>query len=338
MMTHPSPNLIFFCELPAGALASLFADPNVINDLLALRANVSLAIPDQSAERAAVVRQLNQAGIPVIGWLLLPKEQGYYFNAGNPSHAAAFYHEFRQWTRENGLVWTGIGLDIEPDLPEMEMYFDARRGHVLRQLPRRLFDGPVVRRAQLVYRALVDEMRGDGYTVESYQFPFIVDERAAGSTLLQRLFRLVDLPVDREILMLYSSLPKRVGSDSGAGMLWSYAPDAQVIAVGSTGGGTEIPALTWEELVRDLRLARRWGDTIAVYSLEGCVQEGFLTRLRTLDWDERVVLPLRAARQVDRYRRLFRAILWLCARPGVILGGLMVAIALAILGGRRRRP
>lgn len=55
----------------------------MIEDLLALRARVALMLSDFSDERSAVVRQLNAASVPVIGILLLPVEQGYYFTADN---------------------------------------------------------------------------------------------------------------------------------------------------------------------------------------------------------------------------------------------------------------
>ena len=79
------PRLTFFCELEADALETLFADSSVIDNLVTLEASVSLGILDLSPGRAAVVRRLNEAGIPVIAWQLLPKEQGYWFNLGNAS-------------------------------------------------------------------------------------------------------------------------------------------------------------------------------------------------------------------------------------------------------------
>jgi hypothetical protein len=33
------------------------------------------------------VHLLNRAGIPVTAWLVLPKEQGYFLNAGNAEEA-----------------------------------------------------------------------------------------------------------------------------------------------------------------------------------------------------------------------------------------------------------
>jgi hypothetical protein len=62
------PRLTFFCELEADALEALFADSSVIGNLATLEASVSLGILDLSPGRAAVVRRLNEAGIPVIAW------------------------------------------------------------------------------------------------------------------------------------------------------------------------------------------------------------------------------------------------------------------------------
>ena len=46
----------------------------------------------------------------------------------------------------------------------------------------------------------------------------------------------------------------------GGAILWSYAPEADSVGVGITGGGVDLPdaikadPLTWEEFTRDLRL------------------------------------------------------------------------------------
>ena len=101
--------------------------------------------------------------------------------------------------------------------------------------------------------------------------------RLTGGSLLRRVFGLVDLPVDRDVFMLYSSFLGKLGS----ALLWSYGPEAKAIGVGSTGGGVEVganmPVLTWDALVRDLQLARQLGKDIFIFSLEGCVRQGFLS-------------------------------------------------------------
>jgi hypothetical protein len=318
-----APRVDFACELQSDALQTLFADPTVVDDLVALKAGVVLGLLDLSLERAAVVQQLNEAGIPLTAWLLLPKDEGYWFNAANAPQAAACYRDFRVWTAEHGLQWDGVGMDIEPDFYEFQQLLSPGRWRLLPRMLRRAFNKEVVRRAQVAYSALVTQMRADGHRVETYQFPAIIDERRAGSTLLQQVFGVVDLQADREVLMLYTSFFRAVGP----GVLWSYARDAQAIAVGSTGGGdeveTEIPPLDWEEFARDLRLAKRWRDEIFVFSLEGCVRQGFLGKLRDLDWDGEVTPPLKSAGQVDSFRRGLQAVLWASAHPYLVLASLV---------------
>jgi hypothetical protein len=332
------PRLTFFCELETSELKSLFADASVIKNLNALKARVGLGILDLAPDRASVVRSLNEAKIPVVAWLLLPMEQGYWFNADNALQATARYHAFEAWTEEYGLHWAGIGLDIEPDIREVER-FVTDRSRLLLTLLRRAFDSERVRTAQAAYRALVAKMRMDGHQVDSYHVPLIIDERRAGSTLLQRVLGLVDVPSDREVLMPYTSFLR----PHGPGILWSYAPDTQSIGVGSTGGGVQVaglgdvPPLNWDELTRDLRLARRWSDDIHIFSLEGCLRQDFLQRMIEFDWDGPVELPYESARKIDGLRKALRMILWASAHPVLILMGLVCLIWLLMRVRSRRR-
>ena len=100
------------------------------------------------------------------------------------------------------------------------------------------------------------------------------------------------------------------------------------VGVGVTGGGvqmegvSEIRPLDWVEFSRDLRLARRQTDDIHVFSLEGCVQQGFLERLRTFDWDGPVTLPLDQARKTNVVRKGLQGVLWVSAHPLLVLAGL----------------
>lgn len=305
-----APRLTFFCELAPGPLRALFAAPAVTEDLVALRAGVSLGLLDLGPERVEVVRRLNREGIPVTAWLLLPEDQGYWFHAGNVAQATARYDAFRAWSAEHGLEWAGVGLDLEPDLRELRQVLEGGWRRLPGLLPR-LGRGGQVREARVGYVALVERIRADGHRVDTYQFPFIVDERQARSTLLQRLSGVLDLPADREVLMLYTSFVR----PHGAAVLWSYGPGAPSIAVGITGGGVEFPGarvpppLEWAELSRDLRLAVRWTHDLHVFSLEGCVRQGFLSRLRTFDWDAPVDPPAIPARRVDALRRVVRGVL-----------------------------
>ena len=322
--------ITFFCELRAQELKKLFEDRFVFDDLKTLNAGLSLGILDFSPERANVVKKLTRMGIPVTAWLLLPEEQGYWFNLGNYLEATTRYQEFRTWSAENQLEWAAVGLDIEADINEMKGLTDDR-GAMIQKALKRLRDTKGYRLAKKNYESLVAQIHTDGYLVESYHFPLIMDDRESSSTVLQRVAGLVDVAVDREVLMLYSSFFR----PHGHSILWSYAQKAQAIGIGNTGGGVQtgglenVPYLTWDEFATDLRLARRSGKPIYVFSLEGCVQQGFLPRLVTFDWQAEVDLPTTAL--VSAGRSGLRGLLWALERPVVVLAGLAGVIGTLLM-------
>lgn len=109
--------------------------------------------------------------------------------------------------------------------------------------------------------------------------------------------------------MLYSSFIRTLGP----GLLWTYGPEADAIAVGTTGGGPDIeghpqmPVLSWEEFARDLRLARHFTDQVYVHSLEGCVWQGFIGRLGTFDHrPEAAAIAIGSALLLGGVRRVAR--------------------------------
>lgn len=314
------PKLTFFCELEAEPLERLFSDPKVVNYLKTLNAQVSLGLLDLSERRAESVRRLNAEQIPVTAWLLLPKEQGYWFNLDNASHSASRYAAFKDWSAEHGLQWAGIGLDIEPDIQLIQQLLRDRLTG-LKRLVKKALDGQRLQKATREYRALVAQIRHDGYLVESYQFPLILDERDAGSTILQRVGGLVDLEVDREVFMLYTSFLR----PHGAAVLWEYARHADGVGIGNTGGGVEIAGvqqpdyLSWQEFERDLRLACQHTEHLYIFSLEGCVNQGFLPGLVDFDWHQRAPIPTDQLSRVRRFRRLAHVVLWTASRPWIIL-------------------
>jgi hypothetical protein len=164
-----------------------------------------------------------------------------------------------------------------------------------------------VERAERDYAELVAEIHGTGRSVEAYHFPHLLDERAAGTMLLRRSLGLVDVPVDAEVYMLYATYLGRAGARA-------YFPDAGCIALGVTGGGVNAnePAarsrhLTWEELEPELRAAAEHTREVYVFSLEGCVEKGWLERLAAVRWEEPVPpLPPGEVRRARRGRALAR--------------------------------
>jgi hypothetical protein len=237
------------------------------------------------------------------------------------------YEEFRDWSAREELQWSGIGVDIEPDIVEFQQLL-TNKWRLLRTFFQRLLGNKKLGDAQQAYRSLVTQMRSDGYVVESYEFPFMVDEQRAGSSLLRRLFGVSDVPSNQRVLMLYTSFFRPFGPT----FLWSYAADADSVGVGITGGGVELegvrhpPSLSWEEFSRDLRLAASRCRDLHIFSLEGCVERGFLDRLQTFDWDLPIRPPHPWVEILHVLRSAFHASLWLVSRP-VVLIGLLVGVA-----------
>src|ERR1051326_121248 len=320
MSSLQRPRLTFACEVDPIRMSALIANTSVIADLQALDARVALMLSDLSDERAFSIQALNRAAIPVIAVPLVSLEEGYYFTADNAPRAAERYEEWKAWTVRHKLSWAGVGLDIEPDA-QLYLQLMDNPWRLVPTLISRLFDRARPNRAKAAYSSLVERIRSDGFSVENYQFPLIADERWARSTMLQRMFGLVDVRTDREVWMLYTSVLPFVGP----GLLWIYAADRKSVGVGSTGGGPDIPghprvpALDWNAFSRDLRLAHTWCNDLLIHSLEGCVEQGYLSRLRGFDW-ERAETPPATARLAAAFRHVLRGVLWAGARPWPAVG------------------
>jgi len=145
--------------------------------------------------------------------------------------------------------------------------------------------------------------------------------------MLQRVFGLIDLPVDREVWMLYTNFVR----PHGAGMLASYAGEAQAIGLGSTGGGVELESLdfkplSWEEFSRDLRLAWYYRGDIYIFSLEGCLQQGFIERLKDFSWDYPVILPEPDLQRVEGWRRSLQSLLWFLSHVSVVISAALAGL------------
>jgi hypothetical protein len=226
--------------------------------------------------------------------------------------AATFdrFAKFDKWSTDNGLRWQAVGLDMEPSLKDWSVI----NGHKLRfagmVLGRLLQSNRKVYRLRWAYAALIRQIQSHGYYTQTYQLPLIVNERRAHSTVLEKVLGLVDVQGDQEVLMLYTSFNPALG----AAIIWNYGPEAQAIAIGSTAGSADASGrfspLTWDEFSRDLIVARHFSRTIGVYSLEGCIRQGYITRLNTMDWNRPVQIPAASIRRAARVQKVIYCLLW----------------------------
>lgn len=271
--------LTFFTELKSSPLHALVSDHEVLAPLASRGAAVSMAMLDLDEQRLRAAERICSMGIDLTAWLVLDPDAGYWLNADNFEAARARYEEVRHWIWRSGLPIQTIGLDIEPPIEDAIQLL--QRGYQgFWELLQRRRTVAAYQSARERYLELVGAIRADGFCVETYQVPIILDERVTRTSLLQRALGFVDVPADREVLMLYRSL---VPSPLAECLVDAYGREAQAIAVGITGGGVDFilnafgaRVLALRHLLADLRRAARYTDRLYVFSLEGCVQRRYL--------------------------------------------------------------
>ena len=317
-------------------MQALFADPTTIAALRALHAQVAVALPDYSAERAQVVRMLNQQQIPVIAGLTLQTKDGPYFNADDAAEAPAQYAAFETWSRQNGLHWTAVGLDIEPNFTQLA----ALKNHpwrVITMVFRNSFDGERMDRAQQIFSALIRQIQSQGYSVETFTLPYGPVENNFHTDLLDRLLGTFDVRSNENYLMIYTSYARPVGSS----IILDLGPSAQSIAVGITDGpppaGSGFGPLNWDEFSSDLLVASHFTRHIGVYNLEGCVSQGYLPRLESMNWSASVVLPAASISRAERHIMAFGIALWIAAHFLYFVAAALLILILLVWRWRIRR-
>jgi hypothetical protein len=246
----------------------------------------------------------------VIAGVTLQTKDGPYFNADDVAEAPAQIAAFEKWTRENGLRWDAVGLDIEPNFGELAA-LKNRRWRLITTLLRNSLDAKRIERAQDAYSALIRQIQSQGYPVETYTLPYGPVERNLHTSLLDRLLGTVDVSGDENDVMIYTSYARPVGS----AIILDLGPYAQGIVVGVTDGlppaGSGFGPLDWEEFSSDLIVASHFAHHIGVYNLEGCVRQRFLPRLETMDWGGSVVIPAASISRARRHVMVLSIALWI---------------------------
>jgi hypothetical protein len=321
------------CNEGIARMQALFNNPDVVANLRDLHAQVAVALDDFSPERAQTVQFLNEQQIPVIAGLSMPPDEGYYFNADNVAEAPARIAAFENWTRDYGLRWAAVGLDIEPDFSKLTA-LKSHRWRLFTTLLRNSLNGGRIARAVQTCSALVRELQSQGYPVETYEMPYVPAEKLVHSTLLDRMLGTFEIPGSEEVLMVYTSYARPVGS----AILLYLGPRAQSIAVGVTDGplpaGSGFGPLDWNEFSRDLLVASHYSHHIGVYNLEGCVRQGFLPRLKAMDWSGSVFIPAASVSLARRHVIVFCTVLWVASH---LLYFIVAALVLAGRLAHRRR-
>lgn len=320
------PRISFFNEMKSDALIGLFKDSTLIPTLHQLHAEIRMGILDLTPQRVMVLKSLNKANIPVVAWLLLPEEKGYWFHSGNGDMAIERYKEIKEWAVENQIEFSGIGLDLELDMNDMKM-LQSNPLKLLSRLPGRLYDKSEIETGSRKYAELIATIKKDGFKVESYYASFIKDETALQNTSIQQLTKFLDIKTDKEIPMLYSSF---MGNADGLLKIYGLDVGLKQVAIGSTGGGvdTTLPILTYEELVHDLNMASKFADEIHIFSLEGCVQHGYLKKLLEYKYNPTNSFDPSQVKSVQKLQKIFKTVSTTLSYPTIFFTSLLLIIIL----------
>lgn len=324
------PVLSFFNEMKGPELKTLFADTTLIPTLQQLHAEIRMGMLDLSPERAEILKKLNEANVPVVAWLLLPEEKGYWFHSGNGEEAIARYKEIKQWADQQGIRFKAIGLDLELDMNDLKL-FKTSPWALIRKLPARLYDAESIENGRAVYGQLLALIRKDGYPIESYYASFVRDETENGTTSLQRLTKFLDVPTEKEIPMLYTSF---MGNAGGFLKVYALEPRLKYVALGSTGGGvdTTLHTLSWDDLAHDLRVVGPVAEEIHIFSLEGTVKKGFLTRLVDFDYTPAPEIKEDQVKAVQNIRSNILTISKILSYPTLLFLGIALVLILVAWG------
>ena len=304
------PIISFFNEMKSRDLVNMFDDSTIIPTLKKMNAEIRMGMVDLSFDRVEVVKKLNQAGIPVVAWILLPENEGYWFNSSNGLQALKRYRDFQQWAAFNDLEFKAIGIDLELDINDAKLVRE-NPWNLFWMIPPRLYSKSEYEKGQREYAQLIETMQRDGYMVESYYAPFIKDETAIGNSAIQQATKFLDIKTNKEIPMLYSSF---LGNPDGYYKVYASDIGLKAVGVGSTGGGvdTTLPTLSYEELVHDITVASMFADEVHVFSLEGCIQKGYLTRLADQQFDTKIEFDqgqIQSVQQLQQFVKLLSNIL-----------------------------
>jgi hypothetical protein len=323
------PQISFFNEMKTPGLVKLFEDTTVIQNLKILKAQIRMGMLDLTPERAEIIRRLNQENIPVVAWLLLSEEEGYWFTLHNGDQAIRRYKEITQWAKSNNLKFHGIGLDMELDINDVKL-MKSSPWKLITKLPSRLYDTKTLDMARVKYDSLLSLIRSDGYFSESYYASFVKDEVNLGNTALQQLTGFMDIPADREIPMLYSSF---IGNAEGLLTVYGKEAGMYTIGLGSTGGGFDptLPTLSYSQLIHDINFASAFASELHIFSLEGCVEKGYLSRLTS----EKIIATGNPApeqiKSTKRLQTVFKRLSGMLSYPTVFFTGLFIGILLLFI-------
>jgi len=86
-----------------------------------------------------------------------------------------------------------------------------------------------------------------------------------------------------------------------------------------------------------LMVANHFSHVIGVYNLEGCVRQGYLARLKHVNWNDSVTIPEESVRRATQFRKRVQRVLWIASNLPYFLLTFLVAFLWTIVWWNKRR-
>jgi hypothetical protein len=83
--------------------------------------------------------------------------------------------------------------------------------------------------------------------------------------------------------------------------------------------------------------ASHFTKVVGIYNLEGCIQQGFLSKLKNFDWDQKVTITANSLNKVAHFRRLVSLAIWILSYWIYVAIVIMLFISWIIWLLRKRR-
>lgn len=311
------PIVTYIYNMPSHTMAEFWRD-EVYTHLSIHQMRICMAIRDTSDIRAEIVRQLNRRRIPVVAWIV-PEEHAstHDYRMHDAEEFNTRYQHIHGWSISQGLRWDAIGIDIEPDIRDTVRFGDDPKVDY-QTLIQRFGERWHIDEATTQYQAIMARIHADGYQSESYEVPFVRDDRVSQSTVARRLLGLPNVAAQHTVVRLCSSTARPYGP----GLIATYAPEYAAAIIGNVDDGNDTNhPLSLAELLRDVAHVAACGvKHIYITEMAHIFASGWHEHIAQPTW-LRQPLPVadETHRQVARMRAGLRALLWAGARPAVLL-------------------
>jgi hypothetical protein len=229
----------------------------------------------------ALVRKANSLGVPIIAWIVIPYEQGYWAYQGNAQAMSAAVKAWAEWRKANHLRFASLAIDQEFSWQNLQTYIAIVTSHDPEKLSswmRTNIDPSAQCSAFHAYKELISWVHLHGIAVEAAEAPMVADDLADSKLALQNALQITGSSpgYDQMYLMAYRSAVAQAGFDPGPAYPASYYASMQKYfgAVGQVSLGIpgQAPYNTLSPLVNDVRMLVGLGATeIPIYSLEEMV-------------------------------------------------------------------